>query len=112
MFHYQKEFVKKKVSGDIAFDVISWFHIKIQEPARGSTTTRAFVFPAKFYYQEILKEEVDDDLSVCIDERSPCGLAITRDKGLSMSCDQKVMMLLLPIQKCPIVFYLGVAFTA
>ena len=26
-----------------------------------------------------LKQEVDDDLSVCVDERDPCGLSITRD---------------------------------
>ena len=41
MFYYQKEFVKKKVSGEIAFDVISLFHVQIQEPKRRSTTTRA-----------------------------------------------------------------------
>ena len=26
-----------------------------------------------------LKQEVDDDLSVCVEERSPCGLSITGD---------------------------------
>ena len=36
-----------KVSGEITFDVISLFHVQIQEPTRPSTTTRAFVFPAK-----------------------------------------------------------------
>ena len=51
--YYLKEFVKKKVSGEIAFDVISLFHVQIQEPTRSSTTTRAFVFPAKFYYHNI-----------------------------------------------------------
>ena len=25
------------------------------------------------------KQEVDDDLSLCVDERSPCGLSITGD---------------------------------
>ena len=34
---------------------------------------------AGFYYHEILKQEVDDELSVCMDERSPCGLSITGD---------------------------------
>ena len=43
------EFLKKKVSGKIAFDLISLFHVQIQEPKRSSTTTRAFVFPSKFY---------------------------------------------------------------
>ena len=55
MFYYQKEFVKKKVSGEIAFDAISWFHVQIQEPTRHSTTMGAFVFPAKFYYHKIFE---------------------------------------------------------
>ena len=32
-----------------------------------------------FIITKYLKQEVDDDLSVCVDERSPCGLSITRD---------------------------------
>ena len=59
MFQYQKEFLKKKVSGEIAFDLISLFHVQIQEPASRSTTTRAFVFLAKFaefYYHKIFEE--------------------------------------------------------
>ena len=79
MFYCQKGFVKKKVSGEIAFDVISFFHVQIQEPTRHSTTTIAFVFPAKFFYPKYLKQEVHDSLSICINERSPCGLSITRD---------------------------------
>ena len=39
---------KKKVSGEIAFDLIGLFHVKIQEPTIRSTTTRAFAFLAKF----------------------------------------------------------------
>ena len=37
--------ISKKESGEIAFDLISLFHVQIQEPTRSSTTTRAFVFP-------------------------------------------------------------------
>ena len=55
MFYYQKEFVKKKVSGEIAFDVISLFHVQIQEPIRHSSTTGVFIFPAKFYYRKIFE---------------------------------------------------------
>ena len=58
MFYYQKEFLKNKVSGEIAFALISLFHVQIQEPTRRSTTTRAFVFPAKFaefYYHKIFE---------------------------------------------------------
>ena len=54
MEHSEKErTLKKKVSGEIAFDLVSLFHVQIQEPTRSSTTTRAFVFPAKFYYHKI-----------------------------------------------------------
>ena len=49
------ERIFKKESGEIAFDLISLFHVEIQELARSLTTTRAFVFPAKFYYQKIFE---------------------------------------------------------
>ena len=44
-----------------------------------------------FIITKYLEQEVDGDLSVCVDERSPCGLSIIGDKDLSMSRDQKVM---------------------
>ena len=37
---------------------------------------------AEFYYRKYLKQDIDDDLSVCMDERSPCGLSITGDISL------------------------------
>ena len=46
---------KKKVTGEIAFDLISLFHVQMQEPTRSSTTTGAFVFPAKSYYHKIFE---------------------------------------------------------
>ena len=46
-----------------------------------------------------------------MNERNPCGLSITGDIDLSKSHDQKVMMLLPPIDKCPMDFYQGVVFT-
>ena len=81
-FSIWKEFLKKKVSGEIAFELITLFHVQIQEPTNTPTTTRAFVFLAKFaefYYHKTLKQEVDDDLSLCVDERRLCGLSITGD---------------------------------
>ena len=42
MFSHQKEFLKKKVIGEIAFDLITLFHVQMQEPTRSSTTTRVF----------------------------------------------------------------------
>ena len=64
--------LSKKVSGEIAFDLISLFHVQIQEPTSRSSTTRTFVFLAKFaefYYHKIF----------CVDECNPCGLSITGD---------------------------------
>ena len=47
------EFLKNKVSGEIAFDLISLFHVQIQEPTRSSTTTRTFVL--EFYNHKIFE---------------------------------------------------------
>ena len=47
-FSIRIEFLKKKVSGDIAFELISWLHVQIQEPKSRSTTTKAFAILAKF----------------------------------------------------------------
>ena len=78
-FSIRKEFQKKKVNGEIVFALISLFHLQIQEAASRSTTTRAFVFLAKFIITKYLKQEVDDDLSIFVEERSACGLSITGD---------------------------------
>ena len=65
-----------------------------------------------FIITECLKQEVDDDLSLCIDKHSPCGLSITGDiKDLPMALDQKGIMSKPPMGKCPIDFYYEVAFT-
>ena len=69
-------------------------------------------FLQNFIITKYWKQEVDDDLSICMDERSPCGLYNWRYKDLSMSHDQKVMMLLPPMEKCPIDFCHGVVFAA
>ena len=47
-------------------------------------------FLQNFVNMKYLKQEVDDNLSVCMDEHSPCGLSIF------WSRDQKVMTLLPP----------------
>ena len=36
-------------------------------------------FLQNFIITKYLKQEVDDDLSVCVNESSPCGLSITGD---------------------------------
>ena len=55
-FSVRKGFLKKKLIWEIAFELISLFHVQIQEPTSKSTTMRAFVFLAKFaefYYNKI-----------------------------------------------------------
>ena len=47
-----------------------------------------------FIITKYLKQEVDDDLSLCVVQLSPCGLSITGDIKMSMSPDEKVMTLL------------------
>ena len=79
---FRKKIKEKKVSAEIAFALISLFHVQIQKPAHRSTTLRAFISLAKFtefYYHKNLKQEVHDDLRVCVDERSPCGLTTIGD---------------------------------
>ena len=64
-----------------------------------------------FIITKYLKQEINDDLSVCVDERSPFCLYNWRYKDLSMSHDQKVTKLLPPMEKCPMDFYQSVVYT-
>ena len=95
-FSIREEFLEKKVSGEIAFALINLFQAQIQEPANRSTTTRAFVFLAKF---SEVGQEVGHDLNVCVNECIP-------------RRDHKVLALLPPTEKCHMDFYQGVVFTA
>ena len=52
-----------------------------------------FNYHKRIIITKYLKQEVDDSLSVCVDERSPSGLSITGDIK-SYQRDQKVMTLL------------------
>ena len=56
-------------------------HVQAPEPASMSTTTKAFVCHLflNFIIAKYLKQEVDDGLSVCVDEHSPCDFSATRD---------------------------------
>ena len=81
-FSIRKNFFKKKVSWEIAFELNSLFHVQIQEPKSMSTTTRAFVFLAKFlkfYYRKIFETRSRWRPSLCMVECSHCGLSITGD---------------------------------
>ena len=78
MFKYQKEFFTKKVSGKIAFDLIRLFH-KYKSLQEVQLLQEHLSFLQNFIITKYLKEEVDDNLSISVDKRSPCGLSITRD---------------------------------
>ena len=71
----EKNFLKKKVSGEIAFELINLFRYKHKSLQVGQLSQSwAFVFLEKY-----LKQEVNDNLSICVDERSSCDLSITGD---------------------------------
>ena len=36
-----------------------------------------------FIITKYLKQDIDGDLSICVDERSPCGLSITEDMKIN-----------------------------
>ena len=81
-FSIRKEFLKEKVSGEISFELISLFHVQIQESVSRSTITKAFVLLQNllnFIITKYLKQEADEDLSICMDEYSPCGFSIIAD---------------------------------
>ena len=78
MFKYQKEFLTKKVSGKIAFDLISLFH-KYKSLQEVQLPQEHFSFLQNFIIAKYLKQEVNDDRSICMDKRSPCGLSMTGD---------------------------------
>ena len=47
-----------------------------------------------FIFTKYLKQEVDDNLSLCVVEHRPCGLSNWSYKDLQMSRDEKVITLL------------------
>ena len=59
-----------------------FMYIQIQEPTSRSTITKALSFfenLLNFIMTKKLKQEVDDNLSVYMDEHGPCGLSLTGD---------------------------------
>ena len=66
----------------------------------------AFVFRAKCAeIKKYLKQEVDEDSSICVNKHSLCGLLITnisRFSNITQSGDNDITT---PIKKCPMDFY-------
>ena len=85
-FSIRKEFTNKEVSGEIFFALISLVFVQIQEPANSSTTAENLPFLQNllnFIITKYLKQEFNDNLSICVDERCDCGLSITGDTKVS-----------------------------
>ena len=59
-FSIRKKFLKKKVSEAIASELISLFHVQIQEPKSRSTTMAAFVFVFRAKYSEFYYYKVSE----------------------------------------------------
>ena len=76
-----ESFLKKKVIGEIAFDLSSLFHVQTQEPKKAGQLPREHLSFLQsllnFIITKYLKKEFDDDLSVGMDERSSCSLSVT-----------------------------------
>ena len=95
-FSIRKQFFKKETGGT-AFALLACFIYKYQ-------SLQADQVP-----QEHLKQEVNNILTVCVDESSPCGCSVTGDINAMQSKDNDILP---PMEKCPMVFYQGVVFTA
>ena len=81
IFSIRKEFLKKIVHGEIAFALISFSMYKYKSLQAGKLTWKHLSFfqnLLNFFITKYL-QEVDDDLTIYMDECSPCGLSITRD---------------------------------
>ena len=98
-FSIRKEFSKRKFSGEFALSLISLIHVQIQLPAKRSTTTIAFVFLAKFadfFYHKRFEARSQWHLKHL---HGPMWhLYNWRYKDLSLSCDEKVITLLTPME--------------
>ena len=64
-----------------------------------------------FVIAKYLKQQVDDDLSFCVDESSPWGISITGDKKIYLDTWSKANKLLPPLEKCLVDFNQKVIFT-
>ena len=76
------EFLEKKVSRDIAFEFISLFHVQYESLQVCQLSQEHLSFLQNllnFIITKYFKQEVDDDLSLCVVESSHCGLSITED---------------------------------
>ena len=103
--------LKRKLVERLPLIWLACFIYKCKSSQEVQLPQKHLSFLQNFIFTKYLNQEVDDDLSVCVDKHL-WPLYKWRYKDLSMSHYQKVMMLLPPMEKCPIHFYHGTAFTA
>ena len=74
--------LKQKVSIEIVIALISLVLAQMQDPANRPTAKEYMPFLQNllnFIITLYLKQEVNDNLSICVDDGSPCALSITGD---------------------------------
>ena len=81
MFYYQKESVKKKLVERLPLMSLPCFIYKYKSQQDFQVPPQHLSFLQNFIITKYLnlKQEADDNLSICVDEHSPYGLSITRD---------------------------------
>ena len=83
----ESEFLKKKVE-ILPLNSLACFMYKYLQVCQLSQEHLSFLQNLlNFIITKYLKQEVDDDLIVCVDEGSPCCLAITGDKDKALYKD-------------------------
>ena len=84
---------KKEVSGEIAFALISLFHYKYKNMQAGQLAQEYLYFLQRllnFVITKYIKQKVDDNLTIYMDEHSPCGLSVTGDIKICQCCQIKM----------------------
>ena len=80
-FSIRKNFEKRKLVERLPLILLTCFTYKYKSLQAGQLPQEHLCYAkfSEFHYTKYLKQEVDDNLHVCVHEHSPCGLAITGD---------------------------------
>ena len=74
-----EKFSKNKVSRETAFDLISLFSCTYTRAYKKFNYHESMSFLQNFIITRYLRQEVDDELSACVDELRPYDLSIAGD---------------------------------
>ena len=78
-FSTRKDFLKLKLVKRLPLISLTYFMYKYTTLQEVQLPQEHLFFLQNFIITKYLKQGVDGDLSVCVDERSLCGLSITGD---------------------------------